>query len=44
MGNCSLPGPHGRDAALLLASNDAAHGLPEVAEVLDTWRTRPEQI
>lgn len=37
---CSLPGPHGRDACGLLAAIAAAHGLPEVAEVLDQWCER----
>jgi hypothetical protein len=39
----ALAGPHGRDAALLLASIAAAHDLPEVAEVLDEWCTRPPE-
>jgi hypothetical protein len=39
----SLPGPYGRDAAPLLAGIAAAHDLPDVAEVLDHWRERPDR-
>jgi hypothetical protein len=38
----ALPGPYGRDAALLLAGIAAAHDLADVAEVLDEWRVRPD--
>jgi hypothetical protein len=38
-----LPGPHGRDAALLLAGIAAAHDLPDVAEVLDHRHERPDR-
>jgi hypothetical protein len=38
----ALPGPHGRDAAVLLAGIAAAHDLADVAEVLEEWRARPD--
>jgi hypothetical protein len=33
----ALPGPHGRDAAVLLAGIAAAHDLADIAEVLEEW-------
>jgi len=39
----SLPGPRGLDAALVLAAIAAAHDLPDVAEVFDHRRERPDR-